>query len=60
MYEFALLANIIIDIYNFYRADTQYKQGKWKKGNLSFFCGFLNTMLGVAMIAYGVYRVLVS
>lgn len=60
MYEFALLANILIGIYNFNRANYQYKQGQYSIGDISFFCGIFNTMLGVGMVAYGVYRVLVS
>lgn len=60
MYEFALIANIIIGIINFNRASSQYKQGEWTRGDISFFCGIANTMLGLGMVAYGVYRILVA
>lgn len=60
MYELALVANIIIGIINFNNASAQYKQGAWTRGDVSFFCGILNTMPGVGMIGYYVYRVLVS
>lgn len=60
MYEFALIANIIIGIINFNRASSQYKQGEWKKGDLSFCCGIANTMFGMGMVAYGVFRILAA
>lgn len=60
MYEFALLANIIIGIINFNRASNFYKQENFNQGDLSFFCGMFNTMLGVGMVAYGAFRILVA
>ena len=60
MYEIALIANIIIGIINFNRASKFYKQEDFNQGDLSFLCGMTNCMLGISMIAYGVYRVLVA
>jgi hypothetical protein len=60
MYEFALIANVILGIINLSRSNEQYEQGKYSEANFSFTFAMLNIMMGLSMIGYLVYRFLAA